>query len=141
MVTLYRPPVNADLLTLSEAAGASLPLVRGLWRARSAHTLPSMAVARLNPFRHAVEPATLAGAAAVIGLASFVPLLIVSGGIALILGARIYYNHRGLGDRWNELHRATALADAHLLVSGLLLGALGALLAAFGAVSTVQLAG
>lgn len=103
---------------------------------------------RLNPFRHALEPALAATAVAVVALTSFVPLLVLSGVVAIVLGARIYYNHAGLGERWNELHGAITpvvvpgrAARAHMLVSGILVGILGACLLGAGASAAAAAAG
>lgn len=91
---------------------------------------------RLDPFRHAMEPAALAATLAVAGLAAFRPLLLASGVLAVVLGARLYYNHGGLGDRWhawNERMGPTfGSPDAHLIAGGTSTGSLGAVLLGLG---------
>ena len=103
-----------------------------------------MELRRLNPLEHAFEPSVAAAVFAIAGFAAVRPLLLVSGAIGLILGARLFYDHRGLGRRWNEWHErltpvglSEASADAHIALSGILLGVVGTLLVWSGALGAV----
>jgi hypothetical protein len=93
-------------------------------------------IARLNPARFLLGPSLLAGLLFVIAAAAHVlPLLVPSGAIVFIVGARIAYDHRGAGAaylraKWRFGGRSRTIARLYApaterMIDGSVIGALG----------------